>query len=85
MELIFGSFEYRSTQRSCVDFSQRSRDDDTPAGKNMFYVLFGVFLLCLIFAFVVAFLTLQRRMKKQKSLQEISVMYTIGILTLIGK
>ena len=72
-----------SAEFHCSDFSTHSRDDAVQAGKTMFKVLFGIFLVCFVYGLVVTIAMLSN--KKTKSKGQLATLYAFADLTLLGK
>ena len=72
-----------STEVSCKDFSQRSRDDSTEAGHKMFVSLFYLYLACLIYAIALA--VLKTMWWSKRSRPQLILLYAFANMTLLGK
>ena len=72
-----------SSDVDCTNFSYLSRDDDTPEGKMLFYVLFAIFFVCQICALTVTIAMLKN--PKTKSKAQLAILYLFANLTIFGK
>ena len=65
------------------NFSKQSRDDDSEAGKRLFYALFAIFSFCLLLTIAAMITLLLNKSVKQKP--QFALLYIFAILTILGK